>query len=206
MAAAARSSSPLRRAAAGAAIYRAAVPAARRPRHGGRRARSTRPAGADRRQSRLLARHLGARRGRADGVRRQARGRALAAVRRCSRELQRSVFVDRERRQKTGDVNREIAAAACRGDPVVLFAEGTSSDGNRVLPFRSALIGAVRGGLRRRRPRRRARSSRCRSAYTRQHGLPMGRQMRPLVAWYGDMDFLPHLAGVPARAARSMQS
>ena len=29
------------------------------------------------------------------------------------------------------------------GDTVVLFAEGTSSDGNRILPFRSALVGSV---------------------------------------------------------------
>jgi hypothetical protein len=29
------------------------------------------------------------------------------------------------------------------GDAVVLFPEGTSSDGIRILPFRSALIGAV---------------------------------------------------------------
>ena len=33
------------------------------------------------------------------------------------------------------------------GDAVVLFAEGTSSDGIRVLPFRSALIGAVHHAL-----------------------------------------------------------
>ena len=29
--------------------------------------------------------------------------------------------------------------------------------------------------------------------YTGQHGIPMGRQRRPLVAWYGDLDFMPHI-------------
>ena len=62
-------------------------------------------------------------------------------------KLQRSVFVDRERRHKTGEVNAEIAQRLAEGDPVVLFGEGTSSDGNRVLPFRSALIGAARDAL-----------------------------------------------------------
>ena len=30
-------------------------------------------------------------------------------------------------------------------------------------------------------------------AYTRLHGMPMGRELRPFVAWYGDMDLAPHL-------------
>ncbi|HEY4973951.1 MAG TPA: hypothetical protein VII41_10100, partial [Steroidobacteraceae bacterium] len=25
------------------------------------------------------------------------------------------------------------------------------------------------------------------------HGIPMGRENRPLYAWYGDMDMVPHL-------------
>src|SRR5262249_23665676 len=58
--------------------------------------------------------------------------------------LQRTVFVDRARRQKTREVNAEIATRLTGGDPVVLFGEGTSSDGNRVLAFRSALIGLAR--------------------------------------------------------------
>ena len=61
--------------------------------------------------------------------------------------LQRSVFVDRERRLPTAATNAEIAARLADGDPVVLFAEGTSSDGNRVLPFRSSLIGAAHAVL-----------------------------------------------------------
>jgi 1-acyl-sn-glycerol-3-phosphate acyltransferase len=58
-------------------------------------------------------------------------------------KLQRTVFIDRERRHRTGAATQEIADRLNGGDAVVLFAEGTSSDGNRILPFRSALIGAV---------------------------------------------------------------
>ena len=38
-------------------------------------------------------------------------------------------------------------------------------------------------------------------AYTGQHGMPMGRQHRPLVAWYGDLDFMPHIKDFIAHGA-----
>jgi 1-acyl-sn-glycerol-3-phosphate acyltransferase len=115
--------------------------------------------------------------------------------------LQRTVFVDRTRRQQTGDVIAEMVKRLIGGTPVVLFAEGTSSDGNRVLPFRSALVGVVNdaaanadlGGKLMIQP-----MSIC---YTGLHGIPMGRQHRPLVAWYGDLDFMPHIKALIARGA-----
>src|SRR5262245_63553740 len=58
-------------------------------------------------------------------------------------KMQRTVFVDRIRRHLTGEAVAEIVDRIRNGVSVVLFAEGTSSDGNRVLPFRSALLGAV---------------------------------------------------------------
>lgn len=58
-------------------------------------------------------------------------------------KAQRTVFVDRARRHQTGDAVGEIVKRIENGASVALFAEGTSSDGNRVLPFRSALLGAV---------------------------------------------------------------
>ena len=58
-------------------------------------------------------------------------------------KMQRTVFVDRTRRHQTGEAVADIVKRLKDGVSVVLFAEGTSSDGNRVLPFRSALLGAV---------------------------------------------------------------
>jgi 1-acyl-sn-glycerol-3-phosphate acyltransferase len=108
-------------------------------------------------------------------------------------KLQRSVFVDRSKRHATGHVNRRIAARLAEGDPVVLFGEGTSSDGNRVMPFRSALLGALREALG---EHGRGYVQPVSIAYTRLHGLPMGRQHRSFVAYYGDIDLVPHLARV----------
>lgn len=98
------------------------------------------------------------------------------------------VFVDRSRRQQTGVDSTEIARRLLEGDPVVLFAEGTSSDGNRVLPFRSALLGAVT----KLDPAHQVTIQPVSIGYTRLQGLPMTRYDRPLVAWYGDLDLTPH--------------
>ena len=75
------------------------------------------------------------------------------------------------------------------GDPVVLFGEGTSSDGNTVMPFRTALFGAVRDALG---DKGRVYMQPVSVAYTRLHGLPMGRQFRSVAAWYGDIGLTRH--------------
>lgn len=103
--------------------------------------------------------------------------------------LLRSVFVDRSRRQQTGAVNAAVAQRLGEGDPVLLFAEGTSSDGNRMLAFRSALVGAVAQVD----PSHQVVLQPMSIAYTGIHGMAMSRRDRPLVAWYGDLDFTPHL-------------
>ena len=105
--------------------------------------------------------------------------------------LQRSVFVERQRRSRTRTVAGEIADRLTRGDVLVLFAEGTSSNGIHVLPFRTALVGAAgeamkgAGGAVAIQP--------LAINYTELHGLPIGRFHKPRVAWYGDMDLAPHL-------------
>ena len=114
-------------------------------------------------------------------------------------KLQRSIFVERERRGATGRVTGEIADRLKSGHAMVLFAEGTSSNGTHVLPFRTALIGAARQAIA-------AADDRVwvqplAIAYTRLQGLPLGRYRKPRIAWYGDMSMAPHLWGVLKRSA-----
>ena len=115
--------------------------------------------------------------------------------------LQRTVFVDRERRHQAGKTVGEIVKRLDGGTSVVLFAEGTSSDGNRVLPFRSALLGAVEEAAVRGGDASQVLIQPMSISYTGINGIPMGRQHRPVVAWYGDLDFLPHIKALMARGA-----
>lgn len=110
-------------------------------------------------------------------------------------KLQRTIFVDRARKSATGDVRDIIRDRLLEGDALMLFPEGTSSDGNFMLPFKSALLGAaevVIGHDANGRPLHPPVQP-VSVAYTRVHGVPMGRENRPLYAWYGDMDLIPHL-------------
>ncbi len=103
-------------------------------------------------------------------------------------KLQRSVFVTR-RRGKTGGARDELAGRLDAGDNLILFPEGTSNDGNRVLPFKSALFSVAE-----RRPHDAPLTVQPVSiAYSKLDGQPMPRHLRPLVAWYGDMELVGHL-------------
>jgi lyso-ornithine lipid O-acyltransferase len=62
-------------------------------------------------------------------------------------QQQRSIFVNRNRRQQVHETIGRIADALASGEVVGIFPEGTSTDGTDVFPFRSALIGAVRETL-----------------------------------------------------------
>lgn len=64
-------------------------------------------------------------------------------------QLQRSIFVDREKRHQVRQTVDSIADALLGGEVVGIFPEGTSTDGLDVAPFRSALMGAVHETLRR---------------------------------------------------------
>ena len=103
-------------------------------------------------------------------------------------KLQRSVFV--ERRSAKVTLHRdEMSERLEAGDSLVLFPEGTSGDGNRVLPFKSALFAAAE-----QRPRGRPLPVQPVSiAYTQLDDVPMGRYLRPFFAWYGDMDLASHI-------------
>jgi 1-acyl-sn-glycerol-3-phosphate acyltransferase len=104
--------------------------------------------------------------------------------------LQRSVFVERHRRSATGETRDVIRERLLDGDTLLLFPEGTSHDGNTVLPFKSALLGAAEARLA---GGQHVQVQPVSTAFTGLHGLPMGRENRPLFAWYGDMEMVPHL-------------
>src|SRR5262249_29621779 len=102
-------------------------------------------------------------------------------------KLEPSVFAAPIGGDAGGGSGNEILRRLQNGDHVVLFAEGTSSDGNSVVPFKTALFAAVKpiGG-----PALGAKVSAQTLAltYTKLYGLPLCRRGRPVVAWYGDMD------------------
>ena len=102
-------------------------------------------------------------------------------------KLQRTVFVDR-RATKATRQRDEMIRRLENGDNLILFPEGTSSDGNAVLPFKSALFSVAQVE-----PHGRPLLVQPVSlAYTRLDGMPVGRALRPYFAWYGDMTLAPH--------------
>jgi 1-acyl-sn-glycerol-3-phosphate acyltransferase len=107
--------------------------------------------------------------------------------------LQRTVFVDRARRTAVGETAGEIIERLKVGDTIVLFAEGTTSDGNRVLPFKTSLFAAAKPSRATDRSEAAAYVQTLAIVYTHLHGVPLGRADRALVGWYGDMDAASHV-------------
>jgi lyso-ornithine lipid O-acyltransferase len=99
-----------------------------------------------------------------------------------------TLFVDRERRTHVGQMTGEIQNVLDRGLLVILFPEGTSSDGRTVLPFKSALLEPA------------ARQTHPLFAGLIRYDLDDGDVGREVCYW-GDMTLLPHLANLIGKRA-----
>jgi 1-acyl-sn-glycerol-3-phosphate acyltransferase len=91
-----------------------------------------------------------------------------------------TVFVARERRTQVGEVNREIETALAAGALVVVFPEGTSTNGETILPFRTSLLEPA------------ARGNHEISVGWIHYEVPGGDAGRDVCYW-GDHSFLPHV-------------
>lgn len=106
--------------------------------------------------------------------------------------LQRTVFINRDRRSDVANQANSIAARLVEGDVMVLFAEGTTGDGNKMLPYKSALFGAPQSALNHDgideiviQP--------VALAYNNLHGMPLGRFHQTVAAWPGEVPLASHL-------------
>lgn len=89
-----------------------------------------------------------------------------------------TIFVERERSLQVGQAARQIEQSLREGVPVLLFPEGTSSDGSSVLPFRPPLFDpAIRAG------------AWVTAAAIRYHAEGVAEDE---VTYWGEMVFLPH--------------
>lgn len=103
--------------------------------------------------------------------------------------LQRTVFVDRTARHKADEQRDTIQGRLQSGDNLVLFPEGTSSDGNRTLPFKTALFAVASTRI----AEKPLIVQPVSVTATHLDGIPLGHVWRQLYAWYGDMELPPHL-------------
>lgn len=98
------------------------------------------------------------------------------------------LFVARDSRAAAHRVAAEMNAYRA-GSGLVLFAEGTTGDGNGVLPFRSGLFSTGE---------RWPRVQPVTVVYARADGSPLSPEERRRVAWIGDDALLPHAMALAA--------
>lgn len=106
-----------------------------------------------------------------------------------------TLFIDRRRSRDVARVGVEVAERLAAGVSVVVFLEGTSSDGSGVLPFRASLLEPVvegGGGV-------------AAVPVALHYVVPSGRDAAREVCWWGDMTLpghLPNLLTLPWIEAR----
>ncbi len=103
-------------------------------------------------------------------------------------KLSRTVFVVR-RTSRSHRHRNEIRHRLEIGHSLILFPEGTSGNGNHVLPFNSTFFAVAQQPVH----GRPLTVQPVTLAYTGFRNLPMSRCQRPIVAWYGNMGMFGHL-------------
>jgi 1-acyl-sn-glycerol-3-phosphate acyltransferase len=95
-----------------------------------------------------------------------------------------TIFVNRQNKGLVGDLVGEMNAKLGAEANILLFPEGTSTNGERLLPFQTVPLAAPL--------RSRAIIVPVTLVYTRVEDEPVSIRNRDLIYWYGDMDFVSH--------------
>src|SRR5579859_4028713 len=98
-----------------------------------------------------------------------------------------TVYVERRARHSRTQRDEMKAKLDGEAQSLILFPEGTSSDGKSVLPFKSALFSVAEAGG------ATLPVQPISLSYSQLDGLPMGRNWRSFYAWYGDMELADHI-------------
>ncbi len=95
------------------------------------------------------------------------------------------VFIDR-RPSKTLENKKLLEEARIGGEVISLFPEGTTNEGRSMLPFKSSFFSLADSGDVAVQP--------LSVVYTHFNGKPLDEAALPVVGWYGDAFFFPHIA------------
>lgn len=95
-----------------------------------------------------------------------------------------TIYVDRQRKDKIPLLIKEIAGKLRGKVNILIFPEGTSTDGERLLPFQSVPFAAAL--------RTKATVVPVTLGYKTINGRPVSSANRDQVYWYGDMEFFDH--------------
>ena len=95
-----------------------------------------------------------------------------------------TIFIDRQHKQTVGVMVDEMAGKLRQEANILLFPEGTSTNGERMLPFQTVPLAAPL--------RSRSIIVPMTLVYKRIDDRPVSQANRDLIYWYGDMDFISH--------------
>lgn len=99
-----------------------------------------------------------------------------------------SVFIDRSI-GKTQEMKEKLRDVLAKNSVISLFPEGTTGDGRHVLPFKSSLFSIAEEKF----SDEELLIQPAVISYKSVGALPIDSTKWPLIAWYGDMNLLPHL-------------
>ncbi|MCI4681453.1 lysophospholipid acyltransferase family protein [Candidatus Rhodoblastus alkanivorans] len=107
--------------------------------------------------------------------------------------VQDTIFVRRESRADVPRVNAALARKMIGGEDILLFGEGTSSDGAGVLNFKPSHFAAARDALRLSPDLAEITVQPAAIVYTHARGRKLDANGRRALAWFGDADLAPHI-------------
>lgn len=96
-----------------------------------------------------------------------------------------TIFIDRQHKERVGSLVDAMSRKLKQEANILLFPEGTSTNGERMLAFQTVPLAAPL--------RRRSIIVPVTLAYKSIDDLPVSSANRDLIYWYGDMDFVSHL-------------